>query len=190
LIKLRGAFERVPHSRTQYLKNYHLLRQQQRPTYRAKPQFASKEDQRKERSHFVAFFDFCVDKKWATVNPARSVKLFLKKGDDECAETEPFTNEEVNALVAACDLFDNYNKIGIARARLRAKAIVLTFLYSGLRISDVASLKRSLITPDGKIIGTLKTGKRVYIKLPAVCIAAPASTAGRVCGVFSLGRRE
>ena len=157
--------------RTQYLKNYHLLRQQQRPVYRAKPQFASKEGQRKERSHFVAFFDFCVEKKWATVNPARSVKR-LKKGDDECAETEPFTNEEVNALVAACDLLDNYNKSRIARARLRAKAIVLTFLYSGLRISDVASLKRSLITPDGKIIRTVKTGKRVYIKLPAACIAA------------------
>lgn len=43
--------------RTQYLKNYHLLRQQQRPAYRAKRQFASREGQRKERSHFVAFFD-------------------------------------------------------------------------------------------------------------------------------------
>ena len=66
----------------------------------------------------------------------------------------------------------NHNRYGIDRAILRAKAMVLTFLYSGLRISDVACLKRSLITPEGKIIRTLKTGKRVYIKLPPVCVSA------------------
>jgi integrase len=50
--------------------------------------------------------------------------------------------------------------------------MALTFLYSGVRISDVACLKRSLITPEGKTIRTLKIGKRVYIKLPPVCVSA------------------
>ena len=157
--------------RLQFLENYHAQRNAKRPAYLVKERASMVDGQVKELGHLRAFFTFCVVSKWIAESPAKQLKSPAKP-DDEVAETEPFSAEEITEVINACYRIDNNNRAVIDRAILRAAAMVLTFLYSGLRISDVACLKRPLITPEGKIIRTLKTGKRVYIKLPSVCIAA------------------
>ncbi len=157
--------------RLQFLENYHAQRNAKRPAYLVKGRASMVDGQVKELGHLRAFFTFCVVSKWILESPAKQLRS-PKKPDDEVAETEPFSAQEVTALIGACYRIDNNNRSGIDRAVSRAVAMVLTFLYSGLRISDIACLKRSLVTPEGNIVRTLKTGKRVYIKLPPVCISA------------------
>jgi integrase len=67
----------------------------------------------------------------------------------------------------------NWYTDSATRARLRARALVLLLLYSGLRISDAVKLEQSRLTADGRLmLRQMKTGNPVYVKLPPVCIEA------------------
>lgn len=107
---------------------------------------------RKELEHIRFFLWFCVDNKWLVQNPASirdanrgGIKIKVPKG----GATMPFTDEEIETLLEACDRIDNNHKKWIRRARLRAKALILGMCYTGLRISDIVSLKRSDLDTDG-----------------------------------------
>lgn len=101
------------------------------------------------------FFSFCLDRGWISQNPAKRVKVPTIKPSAK----EPYTLEERTAILAACD------QIGSGRyERLRARAMVLLLRYTGLRISDVATLARDRVRAGEIYLHTMKNG--VPIKLP------------------------
>lgn len=128
--------------------------------------------QRKELEHIRAFLWFCVHQHWLPANPAAK----LKAPAPEDLPTLPYEPHEVRALLDACEHMENFNTISVERAKLRARALVLLLLYSGFRVSDAVTLERSKLGADGRLlVRTMKTGKRLYLKLPPVCLKALAA---------------
>lgn len=116
----------------------------------------------KELQILRQFCGFCVDRRWMEGNPAKRIKgpRNIRPND-----VEPFTAAEIIKILHACDL--------IGRApyeRLRAKAMVLAFRYTALRLGDVALLARDRISRDGKrwriYLRTEKSGKPVFLPIP------------------------
>jgi len=116
--------------------------------------------QRKEIEYLRGLFGFWLDHGWATVNIAKKVKPPKQDG----VSTMPFEPDEVKAMLKACGLGegDNY---GGDRGRRRAKALVLTMLYTGLRISDVIQLARTRLKEGKLLMRTMKSGRDLYISL-------------------------
>src|SRR5262249_14858601 len=67
-----------------------------------KKEFTSTSTLRKEHEHVRTFCEFCVDREWIVKNPARKVRP--PKEDSE--PTLPFSDEEVQELISACDRID------------------------------------------------------------------------------------
>ncbi len=88
--------------------------------------------------------------------------------------TLPFTRDEISRMIAACDRIDNNNPAGVQRARLRARALLYTLLYTGFRLSDAVRLERSrLDMQTGKLmVRTMKTREDLYIRLPQDALRA------------------
>ena len=78
--------------------------------------------------HLRALFNFCVRSGWLKDSPARNVKR-VKGGRDG---TDPYSDLEVSKLLTACNT--EYSR-----------ALLLTLLHTGLRISDIALLTRNAI---------------------------------------------
>ena len=76
-------------------------------------------------------------------------------------QTQPFSREEVEAMLRACDSGPGH---GLPYA---LKPIILTFLHTGLRISDVIGLEKKAIDWAGKrlVIKTRKRGTVVSIPM-------------------------
>jgi len=80
------------------------------------------------------FFGFCQDRRWIEENPAKKIKPPRNIRPEQVV---PFTKTEVAKMLAACD------EIGRGSyERLRARATILLLRFTGLRISDVATLER------------------------------------------------
>lgn len=127
--------------------------------------------QRRELQCLRTFFYFCLSNKWIDENPAKPVK----PPREEDPPTMPFEREEIITMLDACQRITNFYSDGIARARLRARALLLLLLYSGFRISDAVKLERKRIDKMGRIfIRTMKTGVKLYITLPEDCLEALA----------------
>jgi site-specific recombinase XerD len=135
------------------------------------------------RNHFAAntqrlanvtvrqFGKFCVRKKWITENPASNVPM----PPAEQGATMPFTPEEVDRILRAADEYEGGTNPALRREiRLRARAMVLVLLYSGMRISDVSLLRRDHVDlASGKILRKMmKTGRQVYVELNPVAVEA------------------
>lgn len=105
-----------------------------------------------------SFFRFCVDSDWMETNPARRLKA------PKIAKTPvvPFSESEIEKILAACDL---YNGDGF-----RLKALTELMLLPGLRIGDACTIARDKFVQDDKgwkmELHTAKTGVKVYIPLP------------------------
>jgi site-specific recombinase XerD len=116
--------------------------------------------QRKEIEHLRAFFAFCMERGWADKNPAKK----LKPPKVEDIATWPFTEEEVGKLIEACGRMQAAWKEEVAFVRQRSRALVWALLYSGLRIGDVARLRRAQLEKTGHLV--LRTEKnRVPLKV-------------------------
>jgi site-specific recombinase XerD len=125
----------------------------------------------KELEHLRAFCRFACDRRWMDAPHAKR----LRRADDDGESAEPFTDEEIKHLLAACDSLENFNEASVERARVRARALLLTLLYSGLRVSDVAQLRRSALNVQtGRLFlrRQQKTNKAVYMTLHADAVAA------------------
>lgn len=109
-----------------------------------------------------SFFDFCVARKWMTENPAAAMKL----PRPDSALTMPYTAEEVERMLAACDSLKSSS--AAPRTRQRARALILVLLYSGLRISDAVQLRRDAVDfKTGKVLlRVMKTRAPLYTRLP------------------------
>ncbi len=122
------------------------------------------------------FFRFVHDTGWLPTNPAKPIKApKVVEGT-----TLPFTKDEVERVIAACD---QYPRPGHANKSwgARLKALTLLLRYSGLRIADAVTLPKHSISDGVLTLRTAKTGTDVRVPLPARCIVAlnnlPASTA-------------
>lgn len=112
----------------------------------------------KELAILRNFFTFCVIRKWMPFNPAREIKPPTIKPKPK----EPYTQEEVMQIVSACDEIGRGNY-----ERERARAMVLLLRYTGLRISDIATLARDRVREDRIYLYTMKNGKPVFLPIPA-----------------------
>jgi integrase len=104
-----------------------------------------------------AFFRFCHDSGWISENPAR--KLKPQKNDDP--PREPFSEEEVQRIVSACD---KYPRKGAADPQ-RLRALIDLLLETGLRLGDAVQLRRDSIVDGVLRIRTTKTRTPVSIPL-------------------------
>lgn len=131
----------------------------------------------KEFQHLKSFCAYAVEHKWLETNLAGKIKLPKPDG----VSTLPFQEAEAKAILAACDRlgecdnvrggYASYSPDQIDEERRYARALVLTLLTTGLRISDTVNLQRSKIFTDGKgatrlRIRTEKTGVLVTLRLP------------------------
>jgi integrase/recombinase XerD len=125
---------------------------------------------RKELEHVRFLFNYCVENQWIGLNPAKAVKIKVPKG----GTTMPFTDPEISTLLSACDKIDNPNKKFVLRARLRAKALILGMCYTGLRISDMITLKRLEVKQDGEVKDhvIIKTKRVLWTQFGELALAA------------------
>jgi site-specific recombinase XerD len=91
----------------------------------------------KEIEILKQFFDFCRDREWIGMNPAKALK---RPKLVEANDVVPYTSAEIARIIRACDEFGRTKY-----ERLRARAMVLLMRYAGLRISDVITLSRDHI---------------------------------------------
>lgn len=111
------------------------------------------------------FCRFCVDREWLRQNPASKIRI---RNVRPARQVEPFTPAQIQALLDACEGFGRR-----PYERLRARAMVLVLRHTGLRISDVVTMRPDRVTADGRIfLYTRKTGGRVYIPVPDEVLAA------------------
>jgi len=104
------------------------------------------------------FLAFSVERRWIADNPAQKIK---PPRNLKPAEVAPYEPNEIARMLAACDVF------GISSyERLRARAMVLVMRYTGLRISDVATLRRDRIKNGQIFLHTKKTGGTVFLPVP------------------------
>lgn len=120
---------------------------------------------KKKFEHLRAFFRFAYDSNWMNSNPTAKLK------PPKVAEspTLPFTKEEMGRILAACNQYPD------KRNAVRLRALVLLLRYSGLRLTDAATLSRDRITGDKLLLYTAKTSTPVYCPLPAELVDALAA---------------
>jgi site-specific recombinase XerD len=104
------------------------------------------------------FFGFSLERYWVAENVAKKIKPLRNA---KPAEVVPYTAEEVIRMLAACDAIGQS-----AYERLRARAMLLVLRYTGLRISDVATLARDRIKNGQIFLHTKKTGGMVFLPVP------------------------
>ena len=110
----------------------------------------------KELEILRRFFRFCVDRKWASENPA--VAATMPK-NIKPSDKEPYSKQDIIEILSASEMFGQR-----AYERLRARAMTLLLRYTALRISDVALLPRDRIRNGEIYLRTMKNGK--IVKLP------------------------
>jgi len=113
----------------------------------------------KELQTLRQFFAFCVERKWIEENLAKKIKAPRNIRPEEVV---PYSQAEAVKILLACE------QIGrTPYERLRARAMILLLRYTGLRISDVATLERARIAGGQILLHTQKTGGTVFLPLPA-----------------------
>ena len=138
----------------------------------------------KELAILRNFFGFCVSRKWISSNPAKEVKPPKVKAKPK----EPYTQEEVVRILSACDQLGRGSY-----ERSRARAMVLLLRYTGLRISDVATLARDRVRNSRIYLHTVKNGKPIFLPIPPVlrdvldALPQPKGTKGRSKHLFWSG---
>jgi integrase/recombinase XerD len=117
---------------------------------------------RKKLEALRKFFRFVHDSGWLPTNPALSIKP--PKVDQP--PTLPFTQDEFQKVLKACDQYPN--KLN----RVRLRALTLLLRYSGLRITDAVTLSKQQIKSGVLTLRTAKTGTDVRLPLPPDAVAA------------------
>jgi integrase/recombinase XerD len=121
----------------------------------------------KKLERLRTFFKFCMESGWIEKNPAKRLVMPKVPG----TPTLPFTQEEMKAILSACDSYPIKGIYGKAN-RDRVRAFVLVLRYTGLRIGDVVSLPRSAVQKNGIFLYTQKTGTHVLVPVPPFVLTA------------------
>jgi site-specific recombinase XerD len=153
-----------------------------RAAWNVSPQTAAK-----NISTIKAFFEFGLSNEWITRNPARLVKRQRTRvaADSRNQQKLPFSDDDLKRMYDACETqygkqnvkWDRTIKWKMAAGQLNrynrkwtgqdlADFISLS-VYTGLRISDVATFHASRMQPTGEILlRTTKAGTHVYTWVP------------------------
>jgi site-specific recombinase XerD len=118
----------------------------------------------KKLERLRTFFRFCMESGWTSNNPAQ----VLKPPKVKPKPTLPFTDDEMEMILWACEIYPNRPN----GRRLEVRAFVLLLRHSGLRIRDGVTLRRNDIHEGKLLLYTAKTGAGVYLPLPDVLIQA------------------
>lgn len=117
---------------------------------------------RKEITCLRSFFRYCQKHSWVKANAAADLKV----PKDYSAPTMPYEPDEIRKLLAATDQISNRYASGAARARLRARSLLLLMLYGGMRVSDAIRVSRKQLGADGRLrMRAMKTGVDLYVRL-------------------------
>ena len=123
--------------------------------------------QGKKIERLRTFFRHCMDSGWCETNPAANVK----KPKVTNKPVQPFTTEEVAAIIKATDSYPTKNSYGHDNPA-RMKAFVLTLRYTGLRIGDAVKLSRAQVRNGRVLLYTTKTGAPIYLPLAPLLLDA------------------
>jgi integrase len=124
-----------------------------------------------ERQMLVTFFGYCMSRKWIVSNPAKDLKSLRKVKPKEVV---PYTPREESLILAACDRIGGgkYNRSGARYEQLRARAMIMLFRHTALRVSDVCTLRKDALSWDQSkstwrvLLRTQKTGDPVFLPIP------------------------
>jgi site-specific recombinase XerD len=107
-----------------------------------------------------SFMRFCAADGWITGNPAASIKA----PQPTFQPTLPLSDAEFEKLIRASDRYSGNG------AKIRA--LLLLMRYSGLRISDAVTLKRSEVKNGRVLLYQAKTGTPVHVPVPPLLLKA------------------
>jgi integrase len=132
-----------------------------------------------------SFFDFARSNGWISANPAKDVKNTKVRTSEKTKERIPFSDDEIKRMLEACKT--QYGKTPIRWSRdihhhpaqgetahYRYKwtgqdlaDFIAVALYTGLRISDVATFHIDRVNKAGEChVRTTKTGRKVSTWIP------------------------
>jgi integrase len=119
-----------------------------------------------------AFFELAVFNEWIAANPARTPAKRKNKAQrraDEAAERSPFSDEELTRMAAGCR---QYARLAESDQRYQftgedLEDFIWISVYTGLRISDVATFHLSRMNEKGDVhVRALKNSKWVDTWIP------------------------
>jgi integrase/recombinase XerD len=115
----------------------------------------------KRQEQVRAFFCFCLQRGWIRENSAS----LLSRIKVDQKPTDYFPPEQLAKLIATTyRLAGTSPKLGTTATRLRT--LILLMRWSGLRISDAVTLKRSSLVGDNLHLYQQKTSTHVFVPLP------------------------
>jgi integrase len=116
-----------------------------------------------------SFFRFCVTRKWILESPV-SADLKPPRGASKIKNKMPFTDNEVTAILLACDRMPEVRWKNGVRGGLwdgqDVKDFVWLSIYTGLRISDVGTFDISRLQGNEVFLHAKKNGGDVFGFLP------------------------
>lgn len=115
-----------------------------------------------------AFFRFCVNRKWITESPVSS-DIKAPVGSSRAANKAPFTDDEINRIVAACDRVkvEWKNETGTGEwTGEDLKDLIWLMLYTGFRISDATLFNTKRLHGDQVFVRAKKNGGDVFAYVP------------------------
>jgi integrase len=116
-----------------------------------------------------SFFTFCVNREWLTKSPVtRDLKPPL--GANKAANKVPFTDEELQRILDACDRLQDVSWTNGARSGrwtgADAKDFVCLLVYTGLRISDGVLFSINRLHGNEIFLRAKKNGGEVFGWIP------------------------
>jgi integrase len=116
-----------------------------------------------------AFFRFCVNREWLVKSPVSS-DLKAPLGSSRVANKIPFTDDELERIVKACDAlgeirWSSGKGEGVWSGE-DAKDFIWTLTYTGLRISDVVLFNIKRLQGNEVFLRAKKNGGDVFAYIP------------------------
>lgn len=115
-----------------------------------------------------AFFRFCVNRKWIAESPVSS-DIKAPVGSSRAANKAPFTDVELNRIIAACDhvKVEWKNETGTGEwTGDDLKDLIWLMLYTGFRISDATLFSVKRLHGDQVFVRAKKNGGDVFAFVP------------------------
>jgi integrase len=123
----------------------------------------------KRLSTLRSFFRFCVNREWIPKTPV-SADIKAPIGSSRVANKAPFSDEELNKIIAACDRMPAIEwKSGQGSGVWTGNDIqdfIFVMVYTGLRISDVGLFNMSRVRGNEVFLRAKKNGGEVFAYLP------------------------
>jgi integrase len=141
-----------------------------------------------------AFFRFCMNRKWLHENPVSS-DLKPPIGANRVANKAPFTDEELQRIIDACDRMPGVVwRSGMGQGVWTGddvKDFIWVMAYTGLRISDVGLFHMNRLKGNEVFLRAKKNGGEVFAYIPD-WLRDRLITRAKRCGVrpFIVGQSD